>query len=55
MSTTVLFVERAAEFLAQLKKSPKAIIEVDVFRGGRRQFEFEVPPLTLPDRATKKK
>ena len=55
MSTTVLFVERASEFLAQLMKSPKAIIEVDVFRGGRRQFEFDVPALALPDRPTKKK
>jgi hypothetical protein len=53
MSNIILFVERAADFLGQLRRSPTVIIEVDVLRGGRQQFAFEVPPLKLPDRPTR--
>lgn len=54
MATHAVFVERAREFVAQMSKASAIIAEVDVFRAGRQQFHFTLPPLSLPERSKRK-
>lgn len=55
MSTHALFIEKADDFVGRARKVDAAIVEVDIFRHGRQQFSFDLPPLKLPDRPVQKK
>ena len=41
----VIFIEKEKEFIAEIKKSKKAIIEVPLFNNGRAQYEFDTKGL----------
>jgi hypothetical protein len=41
-SSDTVFVDDAENFIAQLKKAKKAILEIEIYQAGRPQFEFDV-------------
>jgi zinc-ribbon domain len=44
-SSDTVFIDGAADFIAKLKKAHKVIVELEIYQGGRPQFEFDVKGL----------
>jgi hypothetical protein len=50
---TFLLVKKPGPFLASMANAKKAMIQVGVVQRGPKDFDFDLPPLTLPDRPKK--